>query len=73
MAEQKTPEERIGILEQGKKDSQKTYDEQFARLEARIGNVESWKDKILLLIVAILLTTLGNLAVGLVMLAMTKK
>ncbi len=64
----KSTEERVGILEQGKLDCQKGYDREFEELRDRVGRVESWKDKLMLMIIVILLGVVGNIilsAIGL--------
>lgn len=72
MANGKTDRERIVLLEQSKTDCQKNYDREFKELKERVGKVEAWKDKILLLVIGILLTTLTNLAVAVVALVLKK-
>ena len=66
MAKPPTIEERVGKLEQGKEDCQKLQAERHESMDKRMGNMEAWKDKIVLLVIAVLLGVLGNLALAVV-------
>lgn len=66
MGKSKTIEERMAALEEGKKNCQDLQSERHEDMERRVGNMEAWKDRMLLLVIAILLGVLGNLAFAVV-------
>jgi len=66
MGKPKTIDERVAVLEEGKSNCENLQSERHEQMERRVGNMEAWKDKIVLLIIATLLGVLGNLALAVV-------